>query len=112
MSKIKIKPQPGVMVYDECFKAMSYMPDNDVAALLRAMFVYKNTGDEPEFIPYSPLATSWEFVRGRLENDRRKYIDKIVSGKYASYLRECKRDETPYLDFDEWKEYCGYNALT
>lgn len=109
MNKIKIKPQPGVMVYDECYMAMCNMPDSDAAALLRAMFAYKNTGEEPEFAPYSQLSTSWAFIRGRLENDMKKYANKAICGKYTLYVRECKRDETPYLDFEAWKDYYGYS---
>lgn len=105
MNKIKIKPQPGVMVYDDVFLAMSNMPHNDASELLRAMFAYKNSGEEPNFPPYSQLSISWQFIRGKLESDKKKYTDRVLSSKYSNYVKDCKREETPYLSLEDWKQY-------
>lgn len=112
MIPIQIRPQPGVMIYDDCFAAMNNMPDNESVALLRAMFEYKNTGKEPDFPPYSQLSTSWAFVHGKLEIDRQKYIKKVLNAKYCSYVKECRKDDIDMLCFEDWEKYYRVEFVT
>lgn len=88
----------GVIIYLSHFKSVEALPDSDLGALFRAVFVFAS-GETPD-VP-SHLQIAFNFITSQIERDSEKY-DRIVekrreSGRLGGQAKRKtnKKDEEP-----------------
>lgn len=93
------KAQPGIMLYWEAFDAIEAMLDGDAKRMLKAIRMYAQYGEEPDFANNPSMKMAWYFMRGSIDRDKGKYahIRAINSekGKKSGEMRRAKREAAP-----------------
>ncbi len=67
------KEQPGIMIYWEAFDALEAMMDGEAKQMLKAIRMYAQYGEEPDFENNPSMKMAWYFMRGRIEGDKSRY---------------------------------------
>lgn len=71
----KKKVQPGVLLYWDQFHALEDMADGQTKQMLRAVRLYVQHGEEPDFSNDSAMRMGWSFMKPYLDRDMGKYQD-------------------------------------
>lgn len=87
----KRKEYPGFLLYfDKMEGLINELPDEELGAVLRAMYRYARTGEEPEQLPRE-LRFFWPMLRKMLDDDRTAYEDKCRAGSYSAACQAAKQ---------------------
>ena len=92
--------RPGIILYFELRQQLSSLTNAEKGMLLDAMLEYGELGVVPEF--KGALAVAWDFVKIKLDKDGGQYDRKIAQRKYATYCRECKKNDEAPMTYDDW----------
>ena len=92
----------GVMIYFSLRPALTYLNDEQLGQLLRAILDYAEYGDIPELID-PLLAMAWSFVASGIDRDWEAYKEKVEKRKYATFCREVLRNQKEEPTYDDWK---------
>lgn len=93
-------PRPGIMLYFDILRPIRSLSDEEKGRLFIAILEYGQDGIVPEFD--GMLAMAWEFIRPRLDRDGESYEAATAQKQYATFCRECKRNDVEKISFDEW----------
>lgn len=69
----KKKEKPGIMLYWTAFDALEDMVDGEAKEMLRAMRMYAQYGETPDFSDTPSLRTVWIFMKDFLDRDDANY---------------------------------------
>lgn len=87
----KKKELPGIMLYWEVFDAIEDMLDGEAKQILRAMRMYAQYGEVPEFENSPALRIAWSFMKSYIDRDAQRYIEnsekKSLAGKKSAETR-------------------------
>ena len=78
--------KPGVMFYFELLPCLAQLSDAQVGRLFRAMLVYAETGEMPDFDD-AALKMAWPFVQLRLDQDEERYQQTVENRRRAARIR-------------------------
>ena len=92
--------KPGVMLYFEMRNVFEELSNEKRGILVSAILDYSEHGIQPDF--RGSLRIAWASIQPRLDRDGENYAQKSQQRRYAVYIRECKKDGTLPLPFDEW----------
>ena len=92
--------KPGVMLYFEMRNVFEELSNEKRGILVSAILDYSEHGIQPDF--RGSLRIAWASIQPRLDRDGENYTQKSQQRRYAVYIRECKKDGTLPLPFDEW----------
>lgn len=67
------KEQPGVLLYWDQFYALEDMADGETKQMLRAMRLYVQCGETPDFSNAPAMRMAWSFMRPILDRDMSNY---------------------------------------
>lgn len=96
------KGKPGVLMYWETFDALEKLVDGKAKKMLRAIRLYAQYGENPDFSDDPALDMAWTFMRPKLDRDSERYKENGHKRRYATYCREQKRNGKEPVEFDEW----------
>lgn len=68
----KKKEQPGVLLYWDQFTALENMADGETRQMLRAVRLYVQHGEIPDFSGYPAMRMGWSFMQPYLDRDMSK----------------------------------------
>ena len=92
--------KPGVILYFEMRNVFEELSNEKRGILVSAILDYSEHGIQPDF--RGSLRIAWASIQPRLDRDGENYAQKSQQRRYAVYIRECKKDGTLPLPFDEW----------
>ena len=92
--------RPGIMIYFDMQKPLSWLTDQEKGRLFDAILQYGQTGEEPDFD--GMLAMAWSFIQPKLDKDQAEYDKTVLKRQYATWCRKMKQRGLPDLPFDEW----------
>ena len=96
-------PKPGVMFYFDIRPCIKRLEAEDCGKLFEAILDYGEFGILPEF--EGILGVAWDFIQPKLDRDTAHYNIKVEKSQYAVYSRECKKNGTVALAFEDWKQF-------
>lgn len=92
--------RPGMMIYFEVRKPLTWLPDEEKGRLFDAILEYGETGLEPKFD--GMLAMAWSFIQPKLDRDQTEYDKTVLKRQYAAFCRKMKSKGCREISFDEW----------
>lgn len=92
--------RPGMMIYFEIRKPLSWLPNAEKGQLFDAILEYGETGAEPAF--EGMLAMAWSFIQPKLDRDQTEYDKTVLKRQYANWCRKLKKRGLPDVLFDDW----------
>ena len=92
--------RPGIMIYFDMQKPLSWLTDQEKGRLFDAILQYGQTGEEPDFD--GMLAMAWSFIQPKLDKDQAEYDKTVLKRQYANWCRKLKQKGLPDVSFDEW----------
>ena len=92
--------KPGVILYFEMRNVFEELSNEKRGILVSAILDYSEHGIQPDF--RGSLRIAWASIQPQLDRDGENYAQKSQQRRYAVYIRECKKDGTLPLPFDEW----------
>lgn len=92
--------RPGIILYFELRQQLSSLTYEEKGRLLDAMLEYGELGVVPEL--KGALAVAWSFIKVKLDYDEGRYDLRIAKRKYATYCRECQKNEETPMEYEEW----------
>lgn len=94
--------RPGLLLYFDLIPALDKLPVDCVGKLLLSALHYAESGQEPSF-DEPTLEFAWAFIRPSIDRDGAAYETKRERGEWLTYCRQCKRDGTEALGFEDWQ---------
>lgn len=67
------KENPGIMLYWSAFDALEEMVDGEAKQMLRAMRMYAQYGETPDFSGSPSMKMAWCFMKDHIDRDRERY---------------------------------------
>lgn len=92
--------RPGIMIYFEVRKPLSWLPDDEKGRLFDAILEYGETGNEPDFD--GMLGMAWSFIQPKLDRDQTEYDKTVLKRQYAAFCRKLKGKGKQEISFDDW----------
>lgn len=99
---------PGVMLYFDTECLFENLSSDDGMALIRAMIKYAKTGQVPELDGVAKCV--WPMLESKIDRDKETYEVTREKRKYSTYVRDCRRNETEPLQFNQWRSIRGDNV--
>lgn len=94
--------RPGIMIYFDIRKPLSWLPNEDKGRLLDAILEYGEFGVVPEFD--GMLGMAWCFIQPRLDKDGDNYENSKAQRQYASFCKKRNGYSLPKIAFEDWLE--------
>lgn len=94
--------RPGIMIYFDIRKPLSWLPNEDKGRLLDAILEYGEFGVVPEFD--GMLGMAWGFIQPRLDKDGDNYENSKAQRQYASFCKKRNGYSLPKIAFEDWLE--------
>lgn len=94
--------RPGIMIYFDIRKPLSWLPAEDKGKLLDAILEYGEFGVVPEFD--GMLGMAWGFIQPRLDKDGDNYENSKAQRQYASFCKKRNGYSLPKIAFEDWLE--------
>ena len=91
--------RPGIMIYFEVRKPLSWLPDADKGRLFDAILEYGETGAEPGFD--GMLAMAWSFIQPKIDRDQEEYDKTVLKRQYAAFCKKLKGRGMD-ITYDDW----------
>lgn len=95
--------RPGLLLYFDILPALDSLSSADAGTLLLAAMHYAQDGREPAF-ENGTLSFAWAFIKSSVDKDGGNYEKKQLRGRWLTYCRQCKQDDTEPLDFETWRQ--------
>lgn len=97
------KEQPGLMLYWGAFDALEEMVDGEAKQMLRAMRMYAQYGENPDFSGQPSMKMAWCFMKDHIDRDRERYegireqrsMSGRKGGKNSGETRRNKSEKSP-----------------
>lgn len=67
------KESPGIMLYWSAFDALEEMVDGEAKQMLRAMRMYAQYGEMPDFNGNPSMKMAWCFMKDQIDRDKGRY---------------------------------------
>ena len=93
--------RPGFMLYFDIRPALQRMNNEERGQWLAAVIDYAEFGVIPSELD-NMAGMAFDMFRPRIDQDAKRYSDKVLQSKYAVYCREAQRREETPCSFDEW----------
>ena len=93
--------RPGFMLYFDIRPALQRMNNEERGQWLAAVVDYAEFGVIPSELD-NMAGMAFDMFRPRIDQDAKRYSDKVLQSKYAVYCREAQRHEETPCSFDEW----------
>lgn len=80
----------GFVIYTEYKDKTKRLSDEQLGKLLRCLFDYKQTGEEPDFEDIA-IATAFDFIRADIDRQNDNYEKKVAAGKKGGEAKAANR---------------------
>ncbi|MBQ1209155.1 MAG: hypothetical protein IIX64_01635 [Bacteroidales bacterium] len=91
---------PGVMVYLDISPAVKMLGDREAGQLFKAILEYAETRNVINLV--GAAAFAFEIIRPRIDRDRISYEDTCQKRKYATYIRDARKNGFDVLSYEDW----------